>query len=164
MAKEKNLVKLPHSAQRKNAFLGEKEKALAAGRSDKKRTERTTWKYFGCGSENHFIAKWPNPPKDNLKQKNQVCFNEKGNRACDNGENNSDQKIDASMARMSGNNKFPSGKFGDSAQLTNWILDSGGGCHMTPEVSELLQGILKILINKLKLRTDITSQRKKNVK
>ena len=33
----------------------------------------------------------------------QVCFNEKGNHACDNGENKSDCKIYASMARMSRN-------------------------------------------------------------
>ena len=43
----------------------------------------------------------------------------KGNRACKNGENNTDQNIYASMERMSGNNKCPSGKFGDSSQLTN---------------------------------------------
>ena len=29
------------------------------------------------------------------------------------------------MARMSGSDKCPSGNFGDSPQLTNWILDSG---------------------------------------
>ena len=32
-----------------------------------------------------------------------VCFNEKGNYACDNGKNNSDCKIYVSMARMSRN-------------------------------------------------------------
>ena len=53
-------------------------------------------------------------------------------RACDNGENNSDHKIDASMARMSSNDECPSENFGDSLQLTNWILDSGAMCHMTP--------------------------------
>ena len=36
----------------------------------------------------------------------QVCFNEKGNYACDNGENNSDCKIYAYMARISSNDKF----------------------------------------------------------
>ena len=81
------------------------------------------------------IAKFPKPPRDNEKRRKQVIFNEKGNRACDNGENNSDQKIYAYMARMSGNDECPSEKFGDSLQLTNWILDSGATCHMTPEVS-----------------------------
>ena len=38
---------------------------------------------------------------------------------------NSDQKIYASMARMSGNDSCPSGNVGDSSQLRNWILDSG---------------------------------------
>ena len=35
----------------------------------------------------------------------QVCFNEKVNRACENGENNSDCKIYAYMARMSSNDE-----------------------------------------------------------
>ena len=35
----------------------------------------------------------------------QVCFNEKGNYACDNGENNSDCKIYAYMAQMSSNDE-----------------------------------------------------------
>ena len=38
------------------------------------------------------------------------------------------------MARMSGNEKCPGEKFGDSSQLTNWILVSGETFHMTPEV------------------------------
>ena len=42
--------------------------------------------------------------------------------------------IYASMERMSGNDKCPSGNFGDSSQLTNWILDYGATCHMTPVV------------------------------
>ena len=60
------------------------------------------------------IAKCPKPPKDNEKRRNQVSFNEKVNRACNNGENDSDQKIYASMARMSGNDECPNGDFGDS--------------------------------------------------
>ena len=91
---------------------------------DNTRTKRTPRKCFRCGSEDHLIAKCPNPPKDDKKQRKQVCLNEKGNHACDNSENNSDQKIYASMARMSGNNECPSEKFGESSQLTNWILDS----------------------------------------
>ena len=35
----------------------------------------------------------------------QVCLNEKGNRACDNGKNNSDCKIYESMARISSNDE-----------------------------------------------------------
>ena len=60
------------------------------------------------------IAKCPKPKKYNNKQRNQVRFNEKGNRACENGENNSDQKIYASMACISGHDKCPSGDFGNS--------------------------------------------------
>ena len=75
----------------------EKEKYRADGDLDNRRTERTPWKCFRCGSEDHLIAKFPNPPKYNEKQRKQVLFNEKGNRAYDNGKNNSDQNIYASM-------------------------------------------------------------------
>ena len=44
---------------------------------------------------------------------------------------------------MSGNDKCPSGNFGHSSKLTNWILDSGAMCHMTPEVSDLISGSLE---------------------
>ena len=43
---------------------------------------------------------------------------------------------------MSGNDECPSETFGDSLQFTNWILDSGFTCHMTPEVSVLIPGSL----------------------
>ena len=79
------------------------------------------------------ITKCPKTPKDNEKRLRQVRFNEKDNRACGNSKNNSDQKIYASMAHMSSNDECTSGNFGDSSQLTNFILDSGATCHMTPE-------------------------------
>ena len=44
---------------------------------------------------------------------------------------------------MSGNDKCPSGNFGDSSQLTNWILDSGEKFHMTPEVYDFIPVLLK---------------------
>ena len=47
------------------------------------------------------------------------------------------------MARMCSNDKCPSGNFGDSSLLTNWILDSGATCHMTPEVSDFIRGSLE---------------------
>ena len=87
--------------------------------------ERPHRKCFRCGSEDHIIAKCPKPPKDNEKQQKQVRFNEKGNHARDNGENNNGHKIYASMARMSINCERSSEKYGHSLQLTNWILDSG---------------------------------------
>ena len=62
------------------------------------------------------IAKCPKPPKDNEKRKKKVRFNEKGNRACDNGKNNDDQKIYAYMSRMSSNDKLSSENYGDSLQ------------------------------------------------
>ena len=89
------------------------------------------------------IAKCTKPPKDNEKRRKQASFNKKGNRACDNGKNNSDKKIHASIARMSGNDECPSKHFGDSSQLTNWILYSGVTCHMEPEVSDFIPGSLE---------------------
>ena len=47
------------------------------------------------------------------------------------------------MALVSGNDQCPSGNFGDSLQLNNWVLDSGVTCHMTPEVSDFIQGSLE---------------------
>ena len=114
-----------------------------AGDLDNRRTERTPQIGFRCGYEDHLIAKCPKPPKENEKQGNRVRLNEKGNRANDIGENNSDQRIYASMARISGNDECPSGNFGDSSQLTNWILYSVATCHMTPEVSYFILGLLE---------------------
>ena len=78
------------------------------------------------------IAKFPKPPKYNEKRRNQVRFNEKGNRACNNGEDNNDHKIYACIARMSSDDERKSVKYSDSLQLTNWIWDSRSTCHMTP--------------------------------
>ena len=64
-------------------------------------------------------------------------------RACNNGKNNYDHKIYASMAQMSSNDERSSEKYGDIYQLTNWILDSGATCHMTPEVSDFIPGSLE---------------------
>ena len=75
-------------------------KARAVGVSSNINTERPPRKFYKCGSEDYMIPKCPKPPKDNEKRKNQVRFNEKGNCACDNGKNNYDHKIYASMARM----------------------------------------------------------------
>ena len=47
------------------------------------------------------------------------------------------------MARMFGNDECPSGNLGDSLHLTNWILDYGAPCHMTPEVSGFIPGSLE---------------------
>ena len=47
------------------------------------------------------------------------------------------------MARMSGNDECPSVNVGNSSQSTNWILDSGAMCHMTPQVSDFIPGSLE---------------------
>ena len=44
---------------------------------------------------------------------------------------------------MYDNDESPSRYFGDSWQLTNWILDSGATCHMTPQVSNFIPGSLE---------------------
>ena len=82
------------------------------------------------------IAKCPKPPKDSEKRRKSVSFNEKGNRACNNGEDDNGHKIYASMAQMSSDDKLKSAEYGDIQQLTNWILDSGATCYMAPEVTD----------------------------
>ena len=47
------------------------------------------------------------------------------------------------MARMSSDDKRSSEKYGDSLQLTNWILYSGATCHMTLEVTDFIPGSLE---------------------
>ena len=47
------------------------------------------------------------------------------------------------MARMSSNGKHKSEKYSDNSQLINWILDSGGTCHMTQEFSDFIPGSLE---------------------
>ena len=101
----------------------EKEKARAVDVSSNRNSEHPPHNFFRCGSEDHMIAKCPRPPKYNEKRRKQVQLNEKGNRACDNGEDNDYHKIYASMARMSCDNERKSVKYGGSSQLTNWILD-----------------------------------------
>ena len=53
------------------------------------------------------------------------------------------KNIYASMACMYGNEKCTSGNFGDSSQQTNWILDSGATCHMTPQLSYFIPYLLE---------------------
>ena len=78
------------------------------------------------------------PPKDSEKRSKSEKYKEKGNRACDNSDDDNDHKIYASMARMSNGDKREIKEYGDSSQFTNWILDSGATCHMTPEVTDLI--------------------------
>ena len=47
------------------------------------------------------------------------------------------------MARMSGNERGSIRNFGDSLQLNNWVLDSGAMCHITPQVSDFIPGLLE---------------------
>ena len=46
------------------------------------------------------------------------------------------------MAQMYGNEESSGRYFGDSLQLTNWILDSGSTYHMTPQVLGFIPGSL----------------------
>ena len=81
---------------------------------DNRQTENMPWNCFISVSEGHLIVKCPKQPKENKKRRNQVRFNENDNCACKNGENNSNQKMCLSIARMSVNDKCLSGNFGDS--------------------------------------------------
>ena len=46
------------------------------------------------------------------------------------------------MALMSTNAESFRRHFGDSSQLTNCILGSGATCHMTPDISDFIPGLL----------------------
>ena len=46
------------------------------------------------------------------------------------------------MELKSYNSESSGRDFGDSLQLTKWILDSGATCHMTSEISDLIPGSL----------------------
>ena len=48
---------------------------------------------------------------------------------------------------MSTNAEMSSRNYGDSSQLTNYILDSGVTCHMTPDISDFIPDSL-VEINK----------------
>ena len=89
------------------------------------------------------IAKCPKPHKDSEKRRKSERSKVKGNRTCDNSDDDNDHKIYASMARMSSDDKRKSKYYGDCSQLTNWILDSGATCHMTPEVTDFIPGSLE---------------------
>ena len=138
-----------HSAEKRfKRIRKEKEKYHVAGDLDNRRTERTSRKCFRCRSEDNLISKFLKPPKDNKKRRKKVRFNERGNHASqkesENRENKNKQKIYAYMARMSDNDECPSRNFGDSLQLSNWILDSGATCHMNPEVLDFITGSLEV--------------------
>ena len=81
------------------------------------------------------IAEYPKPPKDSDKRRKSEKSKEKGNRACNNSDGEDELKVYTSMARMYSDEKRKIKYYGDSSQLTNWILDSGAMCHMTPEVT-----------------------------
>ena len=89
------------------------------------------------------ITKCTKPPKDSEKRRKYEKYKEKGNRSCDNNNDDNDLKVYASMAQMSNDDKRKNKDYGDSSQLTNWILDSGDTCHMTPEVTGFISGSLE---------------------
>ena len=127
-------------------IIKDKEKARSAGASSNKNSDRPPQKCFRCGSVEHLIAKCPKPPKDGEKKNGKkVSFQdkEKGNSAKDNSDDEDEHKVYASMARMSNDDVSKSKDYGDSSQLTNWILDSGATCHMTPEVKDFIPGSLE---------------------
>ena len=75
------------------------------------------------------IAKCPKTPKDSEKRHKSKKSKEKVNRACNTSNDDNDLKVYTSMARMSNDDVRKNKDYGDSSQLTNWILDSGVTCH-----------------------------------
>ena len=68
---------------------------------------------------------------------------EKGNSAKDNSDDDDELKVYAYMERMSNDDVRENKDYGNSSQLTNWILNSGATCHMTPEVTDFIPGSLE---------------------
>ena len=120
----------------------EKEKSRSAGTSSHKNSDCPAQKCFRCGSVDHMIAKFPKPPEDSEKRRKSEKSKEKGNRACNNSDDENDHKVYAYMDRLSSDDKCENKDYGESSQLTNWILDSGDTCHMTREVTDLIPGSL----------------------
>ena len=105
---------------------------------------------FRCGSEDHFITNFPeldnfdNKVHWNMKKPKTRAY--RSTKIDKTSKKNSyeieSQKMYTSMARMSKNEEIPRINYGDSSQLTNWILDSGATCHMTPKISDFIPGLL----------------------
>ena len=70
------------------------------------------------------------------------------------------------MARMSIYDKRKSGKYGDSSQFTNWILDLGATFHMTPEVTDFIPVSLEDTDNFIEVadRHHVTAKQKGSVR
>ena len=47
------------------------------------------------------------------------------------------------MAQISSDDERKSGKYGESSQVTNWILDLVATCHITPQVLDFIPGSLE---------------------
>ena len=98
--------------------------------------------------EDNFIANFPKPETSDKK----VHWNNKNPKTCAYrskkidkiSENSTDQnyshKIYRSMAHMYSNSENPRRYFGDSSQLTNWVLGSGATFHMKPDISDFIPG------------------------
>ena len=127
---------------------------------------------FRCGSEKHFIANFPKPDTSDKK----VHWNMEKPKSCvyrltkiyktlekSTGESQS-QKTYVSMTRMSTNAESTRRNYGDSLELTNWILDSGTTCCMTPDISDFIPGSLVETDKYIKLQMGISSQEKKQEK
>ena len=65
------------------------------------------------------------------------------------------------MSRISSIADIHRGDFGDSLQLTNWILDSGATCHMTPDISDFLPDSWRKQLNISKFHMGILSHQNK---
>ena len=67
---------------------------------------------------------------------------------------------------MSSNDECSSENYGDSLQLTNWILDSGATCQMTPEVSDFIPGSLEDMDNYVEVADEhhVTAKQKSQVR
>ena len=105
---------------------------------------------FRCGLEDYFIANYPEPDtldkkvhQNTEKPKTHVYKSIKIDKTSENSIYKIEsQKIHLYVAPMSSNAERTRRYFGDSSQLTNWIVDSGETCHITPDISNNIPGSL----------------------
>ena len=97
---------------------------------------------FRCGSEDHFVAKCPRLETSDKKlhwnteqPKTRAYKSKKIDKTSEKSIDESEpQKIQTSLEHMYTNEEIRRRDFGDILQLTNWILDSGVTCHITPDI------------------------------
>ena len=129
--------------KKQRKYKDHKKSPFSPRNSNNKRTEHNGLKpnmFFRCGLEDSFIVKFPKLDTSEKKlfwctknHKTRAYILTKIYKTSYNSKYKSEsQEINVCMEHISYNAETPRRYFGDSLQITNWILDSGATCHMIP--------------------------------